>query len=230
MRGKKSVVLLLAVVTLLVFAFWYGGKAPGLHGWATTASPSTSPWVDARLGTAVKDTVALPIASEPALSSGQGKPSTPTPAPASSPFTDQIPEEPSPAEEAKAASCTVSIRCDTILDHMDDLEEEKRDLVPEGGVILAPIAVSFESGESAFDVLRRVCRDNHIHMEFTTTPIYNTAYIEGIQNLYEFDCGELSGWMYSVNGQYLSYGASAYSLQDGDVIEWQYTCQRGEDL
>ena len=32
-----------------------------------------------------------------------------------------------------------------------------------------------------------------IHMEFRNTPIYNSAYIMGINNLYEFDVGELSG-------------------------------------
>lgn len=37
-------------------------------------------------------------------------------------------------------------------------------------------------------------------MESNWTPAYNSAYIEGIGNLYEFDCGNLSGWMYSVNG------------------------------
>ena len=27
--------------------------------------------------------------------------------------------------------------------------------------------------------------------EFEVTPVYNSNYIEGINNLYEFDCGEL---------------------------------------
>ena len=60
--------------------------------------------------------------------------------------------------------------------------------------------------------------------------MYNSHYIEGINNLYEFDCGELSGWMYSVNGWYPNYGCSRYQVQDGDVIEWHYTCDLGEDL
>lgn len=32
-----------------------------------------------------------------------------------------------------------------------------------------------------------------IHMESSFTPVYNSAYIEGIHNLYEFDVGKLSG-------------------------------------
>ena len=53
--------------------------------------------------------------------------------------------------------------------------------------------------------------------------------IEGIGNLYEFDCGELSGWMYTVNGQAPNYGCSQYQLEDGDVVEWIYSCDMGRD-
>ena len=67
-------------------------------------------------------------------------------------------------------------------------------------------------------------------MEFSVTPIYDSAYIEGIANLYEFDCGELSGWMYRVNGWFPNYGCSRYVLQDGDTVEWLYTCDLGEDV
>ena len=54
--------------------------------------------------------------------------------------------------------------------------------------------------------------------------MYDSYYIEGINNLYEFDCGSESGWMYKVNGWFPNYGCSAYPLKDGDVIVWCYTC------
>ena len=54
--------------------------------------------------------------------------------------------------------------------------------------------------------------------------------IEGIANLYEFDVGQLSGWMYSVNDWFPNYGCSRYQLMDGDVIEWKYTCDLGNDV
>ena len=81
-----------------------------------------------------------------------------------------------------------------------------------------------------FDVLKRVTRQRRIHMEFSFTPLYNSAYIKGIHNLYEFDCGNLSGWMYKVNGWFPNYGCSRYSLKQGDVIEWVYTCDLGRDV
>ena len=61
-------------------------------------------------------------------------------------------------------------------------------------------------------------------MEFEMTPIYETAYIRGIANIYEFDCGELSGWTYKVNNKSPNVGCSLYELKDGDKIEWIYTC------
>ena len=53
---------------------------------------------------------------------------------------------------------------------------------------------------------------------------------QGINQLYEFDCGKNSGWMYSVNGEYPNYGASSYNLKDGDKVEWRYTCNLGSDV
>lgn len=152
--------------------------------------------------------------------------------------TDPVPEgKPVPVEpedavidESKQLICTLSIRCDTILNNMNLLKEEKKALVPGNGVILAPITVTFSEGESVFDVLKRVTRQQRIHMEFEMTPIYNSAYIEGIHNLYEFDCGNLSGWMYKVNDWFPNHGCSRYQLKQGDVIEWVYTCDLGKDV
>mgnify|MGYP000547412666 FL=1 len=67
-------------------------------------------------------------------------------------------------------------------------------------------------------------------MEYSFTPVYNSDYIEGINNLYEYDCGRGSGWMYCVNGWYPNYGCSRYIVQPGDEIEWHYTCDFGRDL
>lgn len=97
--------------------------------------------------------------------------------------------------------------------------------------ILDTTTVTFSEGESVFDVLQRTCRERGIHMESSWTPIYNSAYVEGIANLYEFDVGSQSGWMYKVNGWFPNYGCSRYALQQGDEICWMYTCVGlGEDI
>lgn len=152
--------------------------------------------------------------------------------------TDPVPEgKPMPVEpenqeinNKKKYTCTFSIECSTILNNLSDLDPDKRHLVPSDGVILPPTKVTFYEGESVYDVLQRVCKENNIHMESSWTPVYNSAYIEGINNLYEFDCGELSGWMYRVNGWYPNYGCSRYQLADGEKVEWRYTCDLGNDV
>lgn len=128
------------------------------------------------------------------------------------------------------ATCTISISCATILDNMDACDPDKREQVPQDGVILAPVEVGFQTGENVFDVLQRVCRENRIQMESKWTPLYGSAYIQGIHNLYEFDVGSGSGWMYSVNDWYPNYGCSCYTVQPGDVICWVYTCDLGQDV
>ncbi len=151
--------------------------------------------------------------------------------------TEPVPEgKPVPVEpqdaviESKELTCTLAVRCDTILDNMSWLDKEKWELVPSDGVIFKEQTVEFYDGESVFDLLQREMKNSKIHMEFENTPMYNSAYIEGIGNLYEFDCGELSGWMYKVNDWFPNYGCSRYQLKQGDKVEWVYTCNLGIDV
>ena len=184
-----------------------------------------------------------PTESEPTTTPTQPEEPTMPTSPATQPtkdqyLTDPVPEgKPNPVEPENqivdkntAYTCTFSIECSTILNNLSMLEPEKLEMVPFDGVILAEMTVVFYEGESVFDVLQRVCKENKIHMEASWTPMYNSAYIEGIHNLYEFDCGALSGWMYKVNGWYPNYGSSRYQLQNGDVVEWRFTCDLGNDI
>ena len=127
-------------------------------------------------------------------------------------------------------TCTLEIRCDTLLENLDQLAKEKAALVPEDGTLLSVTEVEFTGGNSVFDVFRQVLREEKIHFEYVDASAYDSVYIEGIGNLYEFDCGPQSGWMYSVNGVYPGLGCSAYTLADGDVIVFSYTLDLGADL
>lgn len=126
--------------------------------------------------------------------------------------------------------CSLTVRCDTLLDNMDSIAPEKIHLIPESGSILPETELEFSEGESAFDVLVRELKKHNIHFEFSKVPMYDSVYIEGIGNLYEFDAGDLSGWIYRVNGKILSVGCSQYKLKSGDKIEFLYTCNMGKDL
>ncbi len=240
-------------VALLAFAFWYGGDAPGLQGWKVTkpsATEAPASALDERPGGAdgtmsVEDKLAYAAAlagdqtgeqGDAEYSAARGMQLDPNTGldkygTSAVPEGKPVPVEPEDVEISDVEhTCTISISCATILDNMGWLDPEKVELVPEDGWILKPIEVTFYEGESVFNVLVRTCKQQGIHMEFVNTPIYNSAYIEGIHNLYEFDCGQLSGWIYKVNGWSPNYGCSRYALQDGDVIEWVYTCNLGIDV
>lgn len=138
--------------------------------------------------------------------------------------------EPSKEERPSGEhSCTLTISCATAIAN-SSLSEKKRTLLPSDGMILNNTELSYSEGESVFDVLKRVCMDNKIHLEFSITPLTGGAYIEGINNLYEFDCGSISGWMYSVNGEFPNVGCSEYILSDGDDIAFLYSCDLGDDI
>ncbi|MBO4395435.1 MAG: DUF4430 domain-containing protein [Eubacterium sp.] len=123
----------------------------------------------------------------------------------------------------------LSIDCKTLLDHMDSLDESLKKYVGDG-IILERTPVKCYSGESVWDVLIRECKARGINLESADTPVYGSEYVEAINNLGEFDCGELSGWCYSVNGWFPNYGASRYVLVEGETIEWRYTCDLGRDV
>lgn len=125
--------------------------------------------------------------------------------------------------------CDLDVNCRQAWQNIDLLPEEKREVVPKDGVILSLKNIEFQDGESVFDVLKRELYNKKIHFEFVKTPVYNSAYIEGISNLYEFDMGEYSGWMYRVNGEKPSYGSSQYILKNGDKIEVYYSINYLED-
>ncbi len=130
----------------------------------------------------------------------------------------------------KKLTCTFSIECGTILDNMERLKESKKEFLPRDGVILKEITVCFDEGETVFQVLQRVCRENNIQLESSYTPGYDNYYIQGINQIYEKDCGTKSGWMYCVNGIFPNYGSSSYFLENGDRVEWKYTCDLGADI
>ena len=123
--------------------------------------------------------------------------------------------------------CYITITCNTALES-GELSEAMLEILPENGVILENYEAKYEDGESVFDVIARAVRDNKIHMEYSGTK--SVPYIEGVANLYEFDCGSLSGWMYRVNGWFPSFGMGQYKVERGDSIELIYTCDLGKDV
>lgn len=183
---------------------------------ATTAAPTT----------AVSTTVAT--TTTPQTTAAPKQPGYKT-----DPIPPGKPEPVEPQEQTVAPvqkTVTLSVNCSTVFDNMKKLKSGKEEIIPADGYMLPPTVVTINERESVFDVLLRVCRENGLHMEYKWTPIYNSAYIEGIGNLYEFDCGGNSGWMYKVDDWFPNYGCSRYVLEGGETVQFLYTCKLGYDI
>ena len=138
---------------------------------------------------------------------------------------------PATMPQDKDITVSIEIRCDTLANDLSKLEDPALEAyVPSDGTILAATKVTVKKGTTVYDVLNRVCRNKGIQVESSYTPTYGSYYVEGINYLYEFDGGNLSGWMYKVNGSFPNYGSSEYTLKNGDKIVWVYTCDLGKDV
>lgn len=125
-------------------------------------------------------------------------------------------------KEDAIGTVTLTIRCDTVVGKTDS------EYVPSDGAILDAVEFEIEENETVYDILTEAAREYNIQMENKGSE--GMVYIAGIHYLYEFDFGDLSGWMYFVNGETASVGCEDYVLSDGDKIEWLYTCNMGKDL
>ncbi len=124
-------------------------------------------------------------------------------------------------KENPVGTVTISVRCDTIVGKSD------KEYVPDDGIIIDD-SFLIEENETVFDILVEAAKKHSIQLDYSGTP--GTVYISGINYIYEFDFGDLSGWMYLVNSEKPSVGCDGYVLSDGDSIEFLYSCEMGNDL
>ena len=129
----------------------------------------------------------------------------------------------------QTGTCFVSVLCDTAISS-PDCDPAVREILPADGVILAETEISVFDNDSVFDVLSRACREQKIPLEHSKTPLTNAVYIEGISNLYEFDCGPTSGWMFSLNGDFPPCSCSDVTVKPGDTVVIRYSCSLGHDI
>ncbi len=179
------------------------------------SAPTEPPNVDGAGNTAATPLIPQNTPARDRTTSAPGQSATPVPTIASTPAP-------------KGNTVTMTIRCDTAVANGMHLESKWAGIVPASGVILPATVFEIEEGDTVLDVLIRTRDKYKLHMEYSGTK--SGAYVEGINNLYEFDGGRWSGWMYCVNGWYPNYGCGVYFLKAGDVVEWNYTCDLGLDL
>lgn len=124
-------------------------------------------------------------------------------------------------KENPVGTVTISVRCDTIVGKSD------KEYIPDDGIIIDD-SFLIEENETVFDILVEAAKKHSIQLDYSGTS--GTVYVSGINYIYEFDFGDLSGWMYLVNSEKPSVGCDGYVLSDGDNIEFLYSCEMGNDL
>ena len=135
-----------------------------------------------------------------------------------------------PADSAAAAEQVwLTIDVSSLLEHQAELSPAKLPWLPECGYLLQDTAVGFSEGQTAFATLENAAQEHEIMLDFSMQP-GRIAYVRGIGQLYEQDCGSGSGWLYTVNGESPGVAASLYELEPGDTITWIYTCDLGRDV
>lgn len=130
-------------------------------------------------------------------------------------------------EETKGVD-TVNIKVDCIT-ALSSLPNELKDgnYIPENGIII-DTAVEYENGDTAFTVLTKAAKKDKILIDYNGEG--SSVYVRGISHLYEFDCGDLSGWMVCINGEFADEGANSTTINPNDTVEWRYTCNLGADI
>lgn len=125
-----------------------------------------------------------------------------------------------PQKENVIGTVTVTVRCDEALGKTS-LE------LPTDGYLVRSRTMEIAEGDTVYTILMELARAERLHVDCSGTDA--SAYVAGIAHLYEFACGDLSGWQYRVNGDVPSVGCGQYRLQAGDVIEWNYSLTMGRD-
>lgn len=93
------------------------------------------------------------------------------------------------------------------------------------GVVFSK-SIDLKSGESVIDILKRVTRENKIQAE-----IEGGTFVKGIDNVYtDSKYGSMSGWLYSVNGEFPMVSGAKYKPKAGDTVKFLFTCDNGNEF
>lgn len=130
------------------------------------------------------------------------------------------------AKEVSGDVCYVTIDCHNALSAAS-LSPDKKELQPEDGIILNKAAVPVTEGMTAMDAFEKACKDAKLQFEYGT--FSSMKYVDGVNNLYSKDCGDLSGWFFFYNGESPSVGMENLKVEKDAQILIIYSCDMGAD-
>lgn len=171
---------------------------------ATTAPTESTPAASAPNGNGTAD-------ASPFAPNGNGSPAVSNSSPPGS-ASSQAPTASASPDSSDAESNTVTL---SITGNA------------EWGTVLDSTEVELNKDDTVRDVLIRTMKSNKLAYETRGTGAL--FYVTGIDGLFEFDDGPMSGWKYRVNGEVVGVSAGVYKLEPGDRVEWFYTIDGDDD-
>lgn len=139
------------------------------------------------------------------------------------PNNNSTPNTTKPNTESKQddshITVTVTIQCINILDNKN-LNTSAN--IPSSGYYIENYSIVLDKGDNAYSALKYSCQANNIQLLSEYTPMFDSYYIYGVNNLLEKECGTYSGWKYSINNNIAGEGANNYVLSNKDHIELFY--------
>lgn len=88
---------------------------------------------------------------------------------------------------------------------------------------IKPVTVTVEKGSSVGDVFAQILTKHGYTFEGLSKNYISHITMPAGERIGEFTNGNLSGWMYTVNGHHPEVGLNSYILTGGDRIIWHYT-------
>ncbi len=118
---------------------------------------------------------------------------------------------------------TVGADCSAVLAAMDKIDADinPASVIPVDGAVIAECEIYAEEGATAFEALITAARGQRVAVDYIGS-IYG-VYVRGIGHIYEFGFGDMSGWIYKVNGESPDVSAGEFVLSEGDRVEFIYT-------
>ena len=76
-------------------------------------------------------------------------------------------------KKTDTVTCTVTVECKSILDHMDDLKEGHEEFVPDDGYIIKDYTYKAKKGYTAYDALKGACKKKRHQAHGTKNKLRN---------------------------------------------------------
>lgn len=96
------------------------------------------------------------------------------------------------------------------------------------GVLVPEMTIKLDRETSVFEASVEAFKKAKVQYDYAG--VGKKVYMKAIDNLYQYEKGAQSGWLYKVNGEVPSEGPGMYMLKANDRVEWVYTTNLGKDI